>query len=100
MRPTLALPDPARVERALRRVPLRVHQDIIVTDQMFVDAAEETLLLHAGLEGVEKASVSDSKKVVEICTIYAQRGMFNIFLTVFFATLAFAFFYHSVIVKF
>jgi K(+)-stimulated pyrophosphate-energized sodium pump len=38
-----------------------------------------------------KASVSDSKKVVEICTQYAQKGMFNIFLTVFFATLAFAF---------
>jgi K(+)-stimulated pyrophosphate-energized sodium pump len=37
-----------------------------------------------------KASVEDSKKVVEICTQYAQRGMFNIFLTVFFATLAFA----------
>jgi K(+)-stimulated pyrophosphate-energized sodium pump len=35
--------------------------------------------------------VSDSKKVVEICTQYAQKGMFNIFLTVFFATLAFAF---------
>jgi K(+)-stimulated pyrophosphate-energized sodium pump len=44
------------------------------------------------LEGVEKASVSDSKKVVEICTQYAQRGMFNIFLTVFFSTLAFAFY--------
>jgi K(+)-stimulated pyrophosphate-energized sodium pump len=43
------------------------------------------------LEGVERASVADSKKVVEICTQYAQRGMFNIFLTVFFATLAFAF---------
>jgi K(+)-stimulated pyrophosphate-energized sodium pump len=43
------------------------------------------------LEGVEKASVSDSKKVVEICTIYAQKGMFNIFLVVFFSTLAFAF---------
>jgi K(+)-stimulated pyrophosphate-energized sodium pump len=40
---------------------------------------------------VEKASVEDSKKVVEICTKYAQKGMFNIFLTVFFATLAFAF---------
>jgi K(+)-stimulated pyrophosphate-energized sodium pump len=38
-----------------------------------------------------KASVSDSKKVVAICTQYAQKGMFNIFLTVFFATLAFAF---------
>jgi K(+)-stimulated pyrophosphate-energized sodium pump len=35
--------------------------------------------------------VADSKKVVEICTQYAQKGMFNIFLTVFFATLAFAF---------
>jgi K(+)-stimulated pyrophosphate-energized sodium pump len=39
----------------------------------------------------EKASVEDSKKVVEICTQYAQKGMFNIFLTVFFSTLAFAF---------
>ena len=43
------------------------------------------------LEGVEKASVDDTKKVVEICTQYAQKGMFNIFLAVFFATLAFAF---------
>jgi K(+)-stimulated pyrophosphate-energized sodium pump len=43
------------------------------------------------LEGAEKASVSDSKKVVEICTKYAQKGMFNIFLAVFFVTLAFAF---------
>jgi K(+)-stimulated pyrophosphate-energized sodium pump len=42
--------------------------------------------------GATKASVADSKRVVEICTQYAQRGMFNIFLTVFFATLAFAFF--------
>ncbi len=38
----------------------------------------------------EKASVEDSKKVVEICTQFAQKGMFNIFLTVFFSTLAFA----------
>jgi K(+)-stimulated pyrophosphate-energized sodium pump len=43
------------------------------------------------LEGVEKASVTDSKKVVHICTQYAQKGMLNIFLAVFFATLAFAF---------
>jgi K(+)-stimulated pyrophosphate-energized sodium pump len=44
------------------------------------------------LDGVaEKASIEDSKKVVEICTKYAQKGMFNIFLTVFFSTLAFAF---------
>ena len=42
------------------------------------------------LEGAEKASIEDSKKVVEICTQYAQKGMFNIFLTVFFSTLAFA----------
>ncbi|MFA6017576.1 MAG: sodium-translocating pyrophosphatase [Patescibacteria group bacterium] len=40
--------------------------------------------------GGERASVADSKKVVEICTQYAQKGMFNIFLTVFFSTLAFA----------
>jgi K(+)-stimulated pyrophosphate-energized sodium pump len=41
--------------------------------------------------GAAKASVADSKKVVEICTQYAQKGMFNIFLAVFFGTLAFAF---------
>ena len=40
--------------------------------------------------GGEKASVEDSKKVVAICTQYAQKGMFNIFLAVFFSTLAFA----------
>jgi K(+)-stimulated pyrophosphate-energized sodium pump len=40
--------------------------------------------------GAERASVADSKRVVEICTQYAQKGMFNIFLTVFFSTLAFA----------
>jgi len=40
---------------------------------------------------VTKASIEDSKRVVEICTQYAQTGMFNIFLTVFFATLGFAF---------
>jgi len=53
--------------------------------------AVEFIKANIRLEGVERASVEDSKKVVEICTIYAQRGMFNIFLTVFFATLAFAF---------
>jgi K(+)-stimulated pyrophosphate-energized sodium pump len=41
-------------------------------------------------KGSERASLSDSKRVVEICTQYAQRGMFNIFLAVFFTTLAFA----------
>ncbi|OGS07399.1 MAG: sodium-translocating pyrophosphatase [Elusimicrobia bacterium RIFOXYA12_FULL_51_18] len=40
--------------------------------------------------GGERASIADSKKVVEICTQYAQKGMFNIFLVVFFSTLAFA----------
>jgi K(+)-stimulated pyrophosphate-energized sodium pump len=54
--------------------------------------AVEFIKANIRLDGVEKASVEDSKKVVEICTKYAQRGMFNIFLTVFFATLAFAFF--------
>ena len=47
---------------------------------------------HIKLESAEKASISDSKKVVEICTRYAQKGMLNIFIAVFFATLAFAFF--------
>jgi K(+)-stimulated pyrophosphate-energized sodium pump len=54
--------------------------------------AVEFIKANIQLEGVTKASVADSKKVVEICTQYAQKGMFNIFLTVFFATLAFAFF--------
>ncbi|MGH7612807.1 MAG: sodium-translocating pyrophosphatase [Gemmatimonadales bacterium] len=53
--------------------------------------AVEFIKANIKLEGSTKASVADSKKVVEICTLYAQRGMFNIFLTVFFATLAFAF---------
>jgi K(+)-stimulated pyrophosphate-energized sodium pump len=53
--------------------------------------AVEFIKANIKLEGVEKASVEDSKKVVAICTQYAQKGMFNIFLTVFFATLAFAF---------
>jgi len=53
--------------------------------------AVEFIKANIKLEGVTKASVADSKKVVEICTQYAQKGMFNIFLAVFFATLAFAF---------
>jgi K(+)-stimulated pyrophosphate-energized sodium pump len=53
--------------------------------------AVEFIKANIKLEGVEKASVADSKKVVQICTEYAQKGMFNIFLTVFFGTLAFAF---------
>jgi K(+)-stimulated pyrophosphate-energized sodium pump len=53
--------------------------------------AVEFIKANIRLEGVEKASVEDSKKVVQICTRYAQKGMLNIFLAVFFATLAFAF---------
>ncbi len=53
--------------------------------------AVEFIKANIHLEGAEKASVTDSKKVVEICTKYAQKGMFNIFLAVFFSTLAFAF---------
>ncbi len=53
--------------------------------------AVEFIKRNIKLEGTTKASVSDSKKVVEICTQYAQRGMFNIFIAVFFGTLAFAF---------
>ena len=54
--------------------------------------AVEFIKSHIKLESAEKASVSDSKKVVAICTQYAQKGMLNIFIAVFFATLAFAFF--------
>jgi len=53
--------------------------------------AVEFIKANIKLEGSTKASVKDSKRVVEICTQYAQKGMFNIFLTVFFATLGFAF---------
>jgi K(+)-stimulated pyrophosphate-energized sodium pump len=53
--------------------------------------AVEFIKANIKLENVDKASIEDSKKVVEICTQYAQKGMFNIFLTVFFSTLAFAF---------
>jgi K(+)-stimulated pyrophosphate-energized sodium pump len=53
--------------------------------------AVEFIKANIRLEGAEKASVEDSKKVVAICTLYAQKGMFNIFLAVFFGTLAFAF---------
>ena len=53
--------------------------------------AVEFIKANIKLEGVVKASVEDSKKVVEICTKYAQKGMLNIFIAVFFGTLAFAF---------
>jgi K(+)-stimulated pyrophosphate-energized sodium pump len=53
--------------------------------------AVEFIKANIHLESNTKASVADSKKVVEICTQYAQKGMFNIFLSVFFGTLAFAF---------
>jgi K(+)-stimulated pyrophosphate-energized sodium pump len=54
--------------------------------------AVEFIKKNIRLEGATRASVEDSRKVVEICTQYAQKGMFNIFLAVFFSTLAFAFF--------
>jgi K(+)-stimulated pyrophosphate-energized sodium pump len=53
--------------------------------------AVEFIKANMKLEGAEKASVADSKRVVAICTQYAQKGMLNIFIAVFFATLAFAF---------
>jgi K(+)-stimulated pyrophosphate-energized sodium pump len=53
--------------------------------------AVEFIKANIKLDSAEKASVADSKRVVEICTQYAQKGMFNIFLAVFFATLGFAF---------
>jgi K(+)-stimulated pyrophosphate-energized sodium pump len=52
--------------------------------------AVEFIKRNIKLESTEKASMADSKRVVEICTQYAQKGMFNIFLTIFFSTLAFA----------
>ncbi|MGH7220201.1 MAG: sodium/proton-translocating pyrophosphatase, partial [Nitrospiraceae bacterium] len=53
--------------------------------------AVEFIKANIRLEGTTRASVADSNRVVEICTKYAQKGMFNIFLAVFFGTLGFAF---------
>ena len=53
--------------------------------------AVEFIKAHIKLEGATAASVEDSKRVVQICTQYAQKGMLNIFIAVFFATLAFSF---------
>ncbi len=53
--------------------------------------AVEFIKANIKLEGSERASIADSKKVVEICTLYAQKGMWNIFFAVFFAALSFAF---------
>lgn len=53
--------------------------------------AVEFIKANIKLDGITKASAADSKRVVQICTQYAQKGMLNIFLGVFFSTLAFAF---------
>jgi K(+)-stimulated pyrophosphate-energized sodium pump len=54
--------------------------------------AVEFIKRHIKLDVEEgSANVEDSKRVVGICTQYAQKGMINIFLAVFFGTLAFAF---------
>jgi len=52
--------------------------------------AVEYIKAHIKLEGSDRASTTDSTKVVEICTIFAQKGMINLFLTILFSTLAFA----------
>ncbi|MCA9596638.1 MAG: sodium-translocating pyrophosphatase [Myxococcales bacterium] len=52
--------------------------------------AVEFIKKNIKLDGVVKASITDSKKVVGICTQYAQKGMINIFFAVFFGTLAYA----------
>jgi K(+)-stimulated pyrophosphate-energized sodium pump len=53
--------------------------------------AVEFIKEHIKLDGAAAASIADSKRVVQICTQYAQKGMLNIFIAVFFATLAFSF---------
>jgi len=52
--------------------------------------AVEFIKANIKLDGIQKASITDSKKVVAICTQFAQKGMINLFLTIFFSTLAFA----------
>ncbi len=53
--------------------------------------AVEFIKRNIRLDSTEKASIEDSKRVVEICTQYAQKGMLNIFMVIFLSTLAFAF---------
>ncbi len=53
--------------------------------------AVEFIKANIHIEGTERASTEDSKRVVEICTRYAQNGMLTVFVSLFFATLAFAF---------
>jgi len=53
--------------------------------------AVEFIKRNIHIEGSAKASTEDSKKVVAICTRYAQSGMLTIFISLFFAALAFAF---------
>jgi K(+)-stimulated pyrophosphate-energized sodium pump len=80
--------------------PAGVYQGLSILNPLFllglitggaVYRAVEFIKRNIKLEGGgERASVQDSKRVVAICTQYAQKGMFNIFLAVFFSTLAFA----------
>jgi K(+)-stimulated pyrophosphate-energized sodium pump len=53
--------------------------------------AVEFIKKNINLDSLEKASIKDSKEVVRICTQYAQKGMFNIFMVIFLLTLAYAF---------
>ncbi|MDR1442161.1 MAG: sodium-translocating pyrophosphatase [Bifidobacteriaceae bacterium] len=53
--------------------------------------AVEYIKSHINLGSSQAASAEDSRRVVEICTQYAQQGMLTIFLAIFFATLSFAF---------
>ncbi|MDR0822641.1 MAG: sodium-translocating pyrophosphatase, partial [Endomicrobium sp.] len=54
--------------------------------------AVEFIKANIKLDGTsDKASTEDSKEVVKICTQYAQKGMINLFMVIFFTTLAFAF---------
>jgi molybdopterin-dependent oxidoreductase alpha subunit len=41
------MPEPARVREALARIPVRIHMDIVLSDQMLVEPGEEVLLLPA-----------------------------------------------------
>jgi len=75
-----------RAARLLSAIPIHAHAGSASAGRY-----HEFIKANIHLEGAAAASVADSKKVVEICTQYAQKGMLNIFIAVFFATLAFAF---------
>src|ERR687896_543913 len=61
------LPDPLAVRTALERVPLRVHQDIMVSSQMLADPGDEVLLLPAATRYEQEGGGTETTTERRIC---------------------------------